>query len=216
MKTFRYRKPLIVLGVAIIAAALALGARAESDVDAGAADTTIEAVWKPQRVNFVYRGYHALYTCASLQQKLRRILRTVGANGELTLRTYFCDDLSGTARFQIAMQSPVEATPENIRALTMHDSQDVLVARVRGEDLPTAEDVERFPAVWKTISLGRDRKLRLAPADCELVRALRRQILPRMSVQVVRDNVRCSVYGNVAAPRLVVSALVPANTALRD
>jgi hypothetical protein len=210
MKTFRYRKPLIGLSVAIVAAAIAVGARAQPHVDRGEADASVEAVWKPQRLNFVYRGYNTLYTCRSLQDKLERILLSVGANGEIALRTYFCDDLTGTARFQIAMESPVEATPENIRELATHDSQDVLIARVRGETLPTAEDVARFPAVWKTVSFGRDRKLRLAPADCELVLALRRQILPRMSVQIVRDNVRCSVHGNIAAPRLVVSALVPA------
>ncbi len=211
MKTFRYRKPLIGLSVAIVAAAIAVGARAQN-----VADANVEAVWKPQRLNFVYRGYSTMYTCRSLQDKLERILLSVGANGEIVLRTYFCDDLTGTARFQIAMESPVEATPENIRELTMHDSQDVLIARVRGQNLPTAADVERFPAVWKTVSIGRDRKLGLAPGDCELVLALRRQILPRMSVQIVRDNVRCSVHGNIAPPRLVVSALVPAEPALPD
>lgn len=211
MRTFQDRKRPIVLGVAIIAMALAAGARAQSEADA-----SIEAVWKPQRVNFVYHGYSTLYSCRSLQHKLERILLSVGAHGDIALRTYVCDDLTGTARFQIAMESPVAATPENIRELTTHGSQDVLIARVRGEDLPSAEDVPRFPAVWKTVSFGRDRRMRLAPEDCELVRALQRQILPRMSVQIVSNNVRCSVYGNITSPRLVVSALVPAKTALTD
>jgi hypothetical protein len=211
MGAFRYRKQLIILGVAIIAAAIAVGARAQTEADA-----SVEAVWKPQRVNFVYRGYSTLYSCRSLQQTLERILLSVGANGEIALRTYSCSDLTGTARFQVVMESPVEATPENVRDLTTHDSRDVLIARVRGEDLASAADVERFPAVWKTVSFARDRKMRLAPGDCELVRALRRQILPRMAVHIVKDNVRCSVHGNISPPRLVVSALVPANPALHD
>lgn len=211
MRTFHDRKRPIVLGVAMVAMALAAGARAQSEADA-----SIEAVWKPQRVNFVYRGYSTLYSCRGLQHKLERILLTVGAHGDIALRTYFCDDLTGTARFQIAMESPVAATPENIRDLTTHDSQDVLIARVRGEYLPSAEDVPRFPAVWKTVSFARDRRMRLAPGDCELVRALQRQILPRMSVRIVSNNVRCSVHGNITSPRLVVSALVPANTAITD
>ncbi|MGH8185962.1 MAG: hypothetical protein ACREUC_05325, partial [Steroidobacteraceae bacterium] len=165
---------------------------------------------------FVYRGYSTLYSCRSLQHKLGRILLTVGAHGDIALRTYSCDDLTGTARFQIAMESPVEATPENVRELTTHGSQDVLIARMRGEHLPSAEDVPRFPAVWKTVSFARDRRMRLAPGDCELVRALQRQILPRMSVQIVSDGVRCSVHGNITSPRLVVSALVPAETAPTD
>jgi hypothetical protein len=53
--------------------------------------------------------------------------------------------------------------------------------------------------------------MRLTPGDCELVQQLRRQILPKMSVHIIRDNVRCSAgFGEIAPPQLTVSALVPA------
>jgi hypothetical protein len=56
--------------------------------------------------------------------------------------------------------------------------------------------------------------MRLERGDCELVQQLRRQILTRMSVHIVKDNVRCSAsMGNVGPPRLTVSALVPADEA---
>jgi hypothetical protein len=70
--------------------------------------------------------------------------------------------------------------------------------------------------VWKTISFTRSREMKLAPGDCELVLALRRQILQRMSVQVVTDRVSCSPFGNIGKPRLTVSALVPVKTAIAD
>src|SRR5262245_24921599 len=104
-------------------------ANAQSPAD----DAVVEAVWKPQRMNFVYRGYSTLYSCRSLQQKLQRILTTVGARGGVELRAYSCDDELAIARFQIALTSPVEATPENVEELTTFDSRDELVARVRGE-----------------------------------------------------------------------------------
>jgi len=85
----------------------------------------------------------------------------------------------------------------------------VLIARTRGETLVSAEDLPRLRAAWKTVSFARDRGMRLAPADCELVRQLRRQVLPHMSLRIVSDNVRCSQFGNISAPRLTVSALVP-------
>ena len=44
--------------------------------------------------------------------------------------------------------------------------------------------------------------MKLAPGDCELVLQLRRHILPRMSVQIVSDHVRCSAFGNIGKPQL--------------
>lgn len=173
------------------------------------ADGVVEAVWKPQRVNFAYHGYSTLYSCGGLQQKLEKILSTVGARGGIEMRAYSCDDATAVARFQIVLTSPVEATPENVGQLTTYDAHDELVARVRGEQLTSAEDLPRFPAVWKTISFARSREMRLAPGDCELVLQLRRHILPRMAVHVVNDQVRCSQFGNIGKPQLTVSALVP-------
>ena len=180
-------------------------ANAQSPAD----ESVVEAVWKPQRMNFVYRGYSTLYSCRSLQDKLQKILTTVGARGGVELRAYSCDDELSIVRFQIALTSPVEATPENIEQLTTYDARDELIARVRGEPLASAEDLPRFPAVWKTISFARNREMRLAPGDCELVQQLRRHILPRMAVQIVNDQVRCSQFGNIGKPQLTVSALVP-------
>jgi hypothetical protein len=189
--------------VVLLAAGLA---NAQSPADGAAVD----AIWKPQRMNFVYRGYSTLYSCGGLQDKLEKILTTVGARGgSIQLRAYSCDDAQATARFQIVLTSPVEATPENVEQLTTYDAHDALIARVRGEQLPSAEDLPRFPAVWKTISFARSREMRLAPGDCELVLQLRRHILPRMAVHIVNDQVRCSQFGNIGKPRLTVSALVP-------
>jgi hypothetical protein len=186
--------------------------RAESQSDTA----VVEAVWKPQRIDFVYRGYSTLYSCSGLQSKLEKILTTVGARGGIELRAYSCDDQLSTARFQIVLASPVEATHENLTALTTYDAQDELVARVRGERLASAEDLPRFQAVWKTISFARSREMRLDPGDCELVEQLRRHILPRMSVQIVSDRVQCSPFGNLARPQLTVSALVPVTARVSD
>lgn len=187
-------------------------ANAQSPAD----DAVVQAVWKPQRMNFVYRGYSTLYSCRSLQQKLEKILTTIGARDGIELRAYSCDDELAIARFQIALTSPVEATPENVQQLTTFDTHDELVARVRGERLASAEDLPRFPAQWKTISFARSRQMRLSPGDCELVLQLRQHILPRMAVQVVNDQVRCSDFGNIGKPQLTVSALVPVEPKVSD
>jgi hypothetical protein len=194
----------------------ALFAIVPAAVMANSTDDAVTAVWKAQQVNFEYRGYSTMYSCRSLEDKLQLILRTVGAREDVRLQSYVCDQQLGIARFQISMQSPVIASEENIRELTTHDSKDELVARVNGAQLPGAADLERFPAVWKKVSFARDRDMRLERGDCELVQQLTRQILPRMSVQIVKNNISCSsAFGNITAPRLTVSALVPVKEPLQ-
>ena len=197
-------------------AAVLVLAAGVANAQSAADESVVEAVWKPQRMNFVYRGYSTLYSCRGLQDKLEKILTTVGARGRIELRAYSCDDELAIARFQIALTSPVEATPENVELLTKYDSRYELVARVRGEPLASAEDLPRFPAVWKTISFARSRQMKLAPGDCELVLQLRQHILPRMAVQIVNDQVRCSEFGNIGKPQLTVSALVPVEAKVSD
>jgi hypothetical protein len=183
----------------------AVAAQAESSDPAG----TVVAVWKVQQMNFAYHGYGTLYTCGALRDKLHAILKGIGARDGIKISAYDCDEETGRARFQITLASPVEATAENLHALTRYDSRQELIALSRGEPLPTEENLPRFTAVWKTVSFARDRKLKLAAADCELVQQLQREILPRLSVQVVRDNLFCShAFGNISPPRLTVAALV--------
>jgi hypothetical protein len=169
----------------------------------------VEAVWKVQSLSFAYSGYATVYSCDSLLEKVRDILQVVGARDTLRIRSWGCTDMVTHGRMEITLESPVEATPENVQALTTYDSTQELVARVRNERLDRAEELQRFPATWKTISMSRDRQLKLGPSDCELVEQLRRDVFPRMSIRVERDRLRCSVaFGNIGQPQLRVAALV--------
>jgi hypothetical protein len=150
-----------------------------------------------------------VYSCDVLLDKVRVILQSLGARDSLRIRSLGCNDMMTHGRMEITLESPVEATPENIEAITTYDSKQVLVARVRNEELVHAEDVQRFPATWKTVSMSRDRSLKLGPSDCELVEQLRRDVLPRMSIRVEHERLRCSaVFGNIGQPQLRVAALV--------
>jgi len=169
----------------------------------------VEAVWKVQSLSFAYSGYATVYSCDALFRKVSDILQTLGARDTLRIRSFGCTDMLTHGRMEITLESPVEATPENIEALTTYDSKQQLVARVRNEQLASAEDVQRFPATWKTISMSREPNLRLGPSDCELVEQLRRDVLPHMSIRFDYDRLRCStVFGNIGQPQLRVAALV--------
>jgi hypothetical protein len=169
----------------------------------------VEAVWKVQSLSFAYSGYATVYSCDALLAKVRDILQSLGARDTLRIRSLGCTDMVTHGRMEITLESPVEATPENIEALTTYDSKQELVARVRSEHLVSAEDVQRFPAAWKTISMSREPGLKLGPSDCELVEQLRRDVLPHMSIRVDYERLRCStVFGNIGQPQLRVAALV--------
>jgi hypothetical protein len=169
----------------------------------------VEAVWKVQSLSFAYSGYATVYSCDALLDKVRVILQMLGARDTLRIRSWGCTDMVTHGRMEITLESPVEASAENIEALTTYDSTQQLVARVRNETLASAEDVRRFPATWKSISMSRERQLKLGPSDCELVDQLRRDVLPRMAIRIEYDRLRCSaVFGNIGQPQLRVAALV--------
>jgi hypothetical protein len=168
----------------------------------------IAAVWRPQRVTFHYRSEGKLYGCDLLEHKIGNILAQLGARDQIIVRGIRCRDFATTVQVEVIMELPVVATEENMREITQYTSEDELIARVRGTTLPTAEELERFPAVWESIALHRAPKVYLEKNDCALVQQLRRQVLPKMSVQIVKDidRVDCSQ----ASPRLTVVALVAA------
>ena len=191
-----------------LVACLAMHATAATASDARE-DGEVVAIWKEQQITFEYRGFTTIYSCRTLHGKLKVILMQVGAREGMELRNYYCDEMSGTARFRIKVESPVIATVENVQARATHSATDELLARVNGEQLETVDDVQKFPAVWRTVSFARDRRMQLLPSDCELVNQVRLQILPRLSVRVLKDNVFCSPYSaNISPPRLTVAALV--------
>lgn len=168
----------------------------------------IEAVWKPQRFSFLFVSQSVIYTCDALQRMLRAALLTLGAHERMIIDARECSR-SGGMRLHVTFMSPIEATEENIRAIVTFDTEAQLIARLRGIELPTAEELPRFPAEWQTISLGQNRELRLDASDCELIEQIRRQLLPRMATRQIPKRLLC-VPGRISnrAPRLKLAALV--------
>jgi hypothetical protein len=170
---------------------------------------SVEAIWLRQVVNFEYRADDTTYSCTILWQKVAGMLQYVGARNAAPFNGVKCNDFAGTVRLQIALESPVEATPENLLAVTDYRTEDMLVARLQGGQLPAADEVTRFPAAWTTLSL-RESRMQLTAADCELVHQLRRQVLPKLSVQIVQEPGRCAPLARGRPPALKVRALLTA------
>lgn len=172
----------------LITASLCLGAAPALARDD---NPNIDAIWLPQVVSFTYQADNMFYSCANLWEKVTGILVHLGARRTAPVQRISCNDFAHTVRLQIALESPVEATPASLLAMTDYDSEDMLVARLRGKQLPSAGDIPHFPATWTTLSL-RNAEMQLTAGDCELVHQLRKQVLPKLSVQVLDEPARCT------------------------
>jgi hypothetical protein len=193
---------------ALLGAALGVAA-AEAPTDA-----TVAAVWQIERIEFTYHSTSVRYSCGNLQRRIAAILQAVGAHSrigvDLGCRS---GDLVRYANVRLTLAVPVEATEENVRAATDYDTQDELVARVRQTQLPSANDIQRFPASWRTVALTRSPPLSLGPGDCELLRAMRDEVFPRLRVRVVSSGLRCGGGADTRiTPRIDVNALMPSRT----
>lgn len=173
-------------------------------------DRAVEALWNEQQIQFAYRGDLAAHTCAGLSAQLRSFLRLLGAREDMRISVRGCDDPTTTRVVSITLASPVEATPQIVTELTSHDTRSELVARVRGEDLATADTLRRFPAVWRSISFSNALRGRFTLADCELLEQVRNKVMPKLAIRIVSDRLRCSsIRGGSGRPALTVAALVP-------
>lgn len=194
----------------LLTLSVALSSRAEASLQEPP-PKLVEAVWKSQSIVFVYRSEGRLYPCGHLAEKIAAILQRLGAGARTVLRAERCRDFASLATFEAQIVSPVEATAENIIDITTYDAQEELIARMQGVELPTASTIPRFTAIWKPVSFRKDSALNLDSGDCALLRQLRNQVIPTMSVRIENDmRGGCSTGTDSFAPKLTVTALVPA------
>ena len=182
---------------------------ATSEVIAQAAHSsgTVEAIWRTQTMDFHYRSDSQYITCAEFETKLSTTLLAIGVYRDMTIAALCPRELSGRVRARITLASPIEATDQNLQSVTTFTGTERLLAHLTQKTLPTPGSIERFPAQWRTVSLRRNTTVSIGTEDCEFLRALSKQVLPQLSVRVIRD-----VSGCMAAripPRLIVEALVP-------
>jgi hypothetical protein len=160
----------------------------EAKAGATDAEARVAVVWHSRVITFEYRSRGTVHMCRSLQRKAERVLQELGARTRFT--RFYCGELSHLVTAEVVLTIPIEATEANLRRLTSFDSKEVLIARLRSQRLPAAADLPLFPATWKTVSLP---GMQFDRRECELLRQLRRQVLPKLSVRFIEDNLQqCS------------------------
>jgi len=175
------------------------------------ADPAVQAIWRVQQLPFTYHSTRTAYSCSGLQEKIRSILRAVGAHESVIVEVHCpAGELLHSARASIAIATPIEATDENIRAATRFEPYELMAARMRGVALPTATNIERFTASWRRISLSH---LQLRMGDCDLLKDLRGQVFPRLRLRDA-SGFGCSATATRVRPVPKVEALIHTTTTL--
>jgi hypothetical protein len=176
----------------------------------------LTAIWHVQSVELNLRTLHTYYTCDALKDKITNVLLAVGARKDIHV-SLRCDEqaLTNSALAVITLATPREATPENVTAATTYSQERQLVARLHGERLPSAGDLERFDATWRRVTLNKQRKLGIDPGDCDLLQALASQVFPRLDIRIEARHFTCpdNTFTRVL-PKMRVVALMAATPAI--
>lgn len=175
----------------------------------GAAESSspVQATWKTQEIRYSYTGFTTAYDCNAAEDRLKAILRALGAHEQTRVSAQGCTMNRPSRNFFITITAAAPIPLADALKDATNSSRDELLKRL---GVASAQLDETFPAEWKTVQLSRDRKLRLEPGDCELMQGLRDHVLPKLSVKIVADRVACMPRQvSVQTPELTVSALVP-------
>lgn len=200
------RRAPLAFGAALLGLLVAMSPAGAAE-EAAAAAEPISAVWQPQEINFYLYTRTSAYSCQALADKVLRLLRELGADKASTVRISGCygNELTRMPYLRIKLVSPVKATPQVLAELEKSRSTRELAARVKGER--PSQSTEQFPAQWRKVSLSRG-KLDLQEGDCELIDELKREVLSKLAIRVVKDEMNCIPYNlTLGQPRLEVEAL---------
>ncbi|WP_116809335.1 hypothetical protein [Steroidobacter cummioxidans] len=174
-----------------------------------AADSSapVQAGWKTQEIRYSYTGFTTAYDCDAAQDRIKAILKALGAHPQTRVSAQGCMLNRPSRNFFITITT---ATPVPAADLTKAPGQDSRNELLKRLGVASNQLDETFPAEWKTVELSRDRKLDLQPGDCELMEGLRDHVLPKLAVKIEADRVVCVPRQlSIQTPELTVSALVP-------
>jgi hypothetical protein len=195
---------------ALAALVVTLGSPMAKAGNDAASGEPIDAIWRQHRVNFDFQSFNVRYSCEGLQTKLSRLLMAMGAHRDVAVEMNCpSSGLVASARFMVTLKLPVIASEENVRTATTYSTEQQLVARLHSAQLPSANDLPHFNAEWRTVTLTRDRGLRLDSGDCDLLLGVRDQLLPQLGISLADSGFHCYGGGTRTRPVFRVSALLP-------
>ena len=171
-------------------------ARANPQPEPSAGSGRESAVWAPKELNFAYQGFTTKYSCDGLQDKMKRVLITLGARPDIQVRGFGCTRLVGPDPF-----AGVKIKMNVLQPAGQQGGQAV-------------------PAHWQMVDLlaGPDNRDPVdAAGDCELIGQIKEKILPLFATRHVNYSSTCEWrHLLVGGTRLKAEVLVAEGSAAAD
>jgi hypothetical protein len=148
----------------------------------------LEAQWEVKQVRFRFVGMSTAYTCDSMENILKRLLRLLGARDDARAesRCIGNNGLSRVHRVKLAFAIPRLADKTDISR-------------------------EIVPAEWQEVKITGRSSRHLDSGDCELMEQFERQVLPHFQVSKLNKRIRCvpsrSEFNNVRLKLNVLKVL---------
>ena len=197
----------------VVAAERLAGSVAHSAADS-AAGSAATGRWKEHDLSFTYSGFTSKYSCDGLADKVRLLLRTLGARPDLKVTTYGCGALYGGptefprvklrfATLEPATEGPASLPAESVAvqpAATPQPYGHVIGREAPRLPVPGAASapetsaVAPVPGEWRKLRFDRDRPRTLDLGDCELLEQFRDRVLPLFATRAMDDHTRCIPY----------------------
>lgn len=157
----------------------------------GADGAMVDAVWVEQEAEFAYIGVTTFYSCNGIRDKVRQILRNVGAGRDSTVIVRGCIKQNGPEvqpYVEIRVALPQPATPELLAKLETGRTERQKVARVQGAGSEVDEASATFPARWSRVIFRETHNSVVKNGDCELMEHLVKHVFVPMGLRVAEDS----------------------------
>jgi hypothetical protein len=182
--------------------------------------STVMAVWVQKEVDFPYKGLTSYYTCDGIRDKVRAILKYVGARPGFKVTVRSCvNDFSGSRNLggvetmpwvYITAALPQPVTPELLAELAKPDPKAELIARATGKPSVKAEATAQFPAQWRRVQFLGKPTGPVQLGDCELMDEMAAVAFAQLGARVVEDLTSCVPRQvNPGSIRLTLEVLQP-------
>jgi hypothetical protein len=146
------------------------------------------AVWTHKQLHFLFQGFTAHYSCDGLEDKIRHVVKELGARGDFEVHSSGCASPFGRP-------DPFPAV--NIRMSVLEPAS------------ATAAATDVVGAHWQRVDLHLDTDPVWEAGDCELLEQIKQKLLPLFATRKVEFTSNCIPHQLTLGTSLTAELLMP-------
>lgn len=158
---------------------------------------TVSAIWLEQDYYQTHTGFTTYYNCDGLRDKVKYLLRQLGARDDLAVYSAGCTRGAGVEQFprlRIRGAFAVQATPERLADLEAKREEIELIATVNDKRPDYDEASFQFAARKRVVEFRDKRGSQIEVGDCEFMETFADEVLPKIGARIVERDIRCTPH----------------------